>query len=108
MKALPFKIPKTGHPAILTQVDSGAYFYDILHKHPEYQITLILEGSGTLICDEYLGRFTPGDIIMFGPNQPHVLKCDEEFYKGAEDKRVHAISFFFYGRCVRKWFSWTG
>ncbi|MEO9484836.1 MAG: AraC family transcriptional regulator [Ekhidna sp.] len=95
MKVLPFKIPKAGDPAILTQIDSGAYFYDILHKHPEYQITLIVRGHGTLICDEYLGRFTPGNVLMFGPNQPHVLKCDEEFYKNDKDKDVYAISIFF-------------
>lgn len=93
MKVLPFKIPKKD--AILTQVDQGSYFYDILHKHPEYQITHILRGSGTLICDEYLGRFKPGDVVMFGPNQPHVLKCDEEFYQEDSSKTVYAESVFF-------------
>ena len=95
MKALPFKIPKTGDPAILTQIDSGTYFYDILHKHPEYQITLIVRGSGTLICDEYLGRFSPGDMVMIGPNQPHVLKCDEEYYELETKRDVYAVSIFF-------------
>ena len=95
MKVLPFKIPKTGDPAILTQIDKESYFYDILHKHPEYQITLIVEGAGTLICDDYLGRFKPGDVVMFGPNQPHVLKCDEEFYQDDSSKFAHAVSVFF-------------
>ena len=47
MKVLPFKIQKTS--AVLTQIDEGSYFYDILHKHPEYQVTFISKGSGTLI-----------------------------------------------------------
>ena len=95
MKALPFRIPKTGDPTILTQIDDGPHFYDILHKHPEFQITLIVKGKGTLICDEYLGRFNPGDVVMFGPNQPHVLKCDEEYYQNDLNKEVYAASIFF-------------
>lgn len=85
----------TGDPAILTQVDSGRYYYDILHKHPEYQITLIMQGEGTLICDDYLGRFGPGSLFMIGSNQPHVLQCDEEYYQEDETKSVYAVSIFF-------------
>lgn len=93
MKVLPFKIQKSS--AVLTQIDQGNYFYDILHKHPEYQVTFISKGSGTLICDDYLGRFDPGDVIMFGPNQPHVLRCDEEYYEGDPERGVYAESVFF-------------
>ncbi|HAA12523.1 MAG TPA: hypothetical protein DCE41_12835 [Cytophagales bacterium] len=95
MKVLPFKIPMTGDPAILTQIDSGSHYYDILHKHPEYQITRVEKGHGTLICDEYLGRFEPGSLFMVGSNQPHVLQCDEEYYLGDESKTVYAESIFF-------------
>lgn len=92
MKVLPFKIPKKS--AIVTQIDDGHHFYDILHKHPEYQITYISKGTGTLVCDDHLGRFMPGDVIMFGPNQPHVLRCDEEYYRDSS-KGVYAESVFF-------------
>ncbi len=95
MSALPFKIPKTGDPAILTQVDEGQYFYDTLHKHEEHQITLIASGTGTLICGEHLGRFAPGDVFFFGSNQPHVLKCDEEYYREESQKQACMISLFF-------------
>lgn len=76
-------------------MDDGAYFYDTLHKHTEHQITLIVRGEGTLICGEYLGRFAAGDVLFVGSNQPHVLKCDEEYYTGRHDKDVCSISLFF-------------
>lgn len=95
LSALPFKISKTGTPAILVQVDEGPYFYDTLHKHEEHQVTFISAGSGTLICGEYLGRFEPGDVFFFGANQPHVLKCDEEYYKVGSDRTVRMVSIFF-------------
>lgn len=95
MKALPFKIPKTGYPAILVQVDEDGHFYDTLHKHPEHQITLVTHGEGTLICGEFLGRFVPGDVLFFGSNQPHVFKCDEEYYQYNGGKVVRSVSLFF-------------
>ncbi len=95
ISALPFKISKTGAPTILVQVDEGPYFYDTLHKHEEHQVTAITEGSGTLICGEYLGRFESGDVFFFGANQPHVLKCDEEFYRDDGHRTVRMVSIFF-------------
>lgn len=95
LSALPFKIPKTGDPAILVQVDEGEYFYDTLHKHEEHQVTFIAAGSGTLICGEHLGRFEPGDVFFFGSNQPHVLKCDEAYYLTNSEKQVRMVSIFF-------------
>ena len=85
----------TGDPAILTQIDAGEHYYDILHKHPEYQITYVIRGHGTLVCDDYLGRFEPGTLFMVGSNQPHVMQCDEEYYQGDESKTVFAVSIFF-------------
>lgn len=95
LNALPFKIPKTGDPAVVVQVDEGNYFYDTLHKHEDHQVTFIAAGSGTLICGEYLGRFATGDVFFFGSNQPHVLKCDEEYYDQKSELQVRMVSIFF-------------
>lgn len=95
VSALPFKIPKTGDPAILTQTDQGPFFYDTLHKHEDHQVTFIARGAGTLICGEYLGRFEAGDVFFFGSNQPHVLKCDEAYYHPDSEQNVRMVSIFF-------------
>ena len=93
MKALPFIIPKT-EETFMVQVDRQPYFYDILHRHPEIQLTLILSGEGTVITGDYLGDFKPGDIFLIGHNMPHVFRSDPQYYS---DRKLisHAVSLFF-------------
>lgn len=92
-KALPFKIPKITNASLILQEDSEPYFYDKLHQHEEFQLTLILSGTGTLVHGEYVAPFEEGDVFLMGSNVPHVFRCDESFY--AEEKSAHAISIFF-------------
>lgn len=94
MKALPFKIPKTEQNSFHVQIDEEPYFYDTLHQHPEVQLTLILESSGSLIYGDYLGSFAPGDIFIIGPNAPHVFRNDSEYYED-ENLRAKAMTLFF-------------
>lgn len=94
MKVLPFKIPKTSTSSVRVQIDHQPYFYDILHQHPETQITLIISGTGTLFQGEYIGDFRPGDVFVIGANVPHVMKSDLRFYEETET-RCHSISIFF-------------
>ena len=57
MKILPFKIPRTEDVSFLVQFDDEPHFYDTLNQHPEIQITLFLEGTGTLYLGDYIGEF---------------------------------------------------
>ncbi len=41
------------------------------HFHPEYEIHLIAETSGRAFVGDYIGRFSPGNLVMTGPNLPH-------------------------------------
>lgn len=82
-KVIPFKIPKSQNEFVRFQVDEGSHFYDKLHQHPEWQLTLILEGKGQLMVGDYLGRFEPGDIYLLGSNVPHVFRSDEEYFQKA-------------------------
>ena len=71
------------------------YFYDLLHYHPEFQLTLILKGTGNVLLGDYIGRFSPGDVYLIGPNLPHVFRCDNEYYKPENELKVHRISVYF-------------
>lgn len=51
-----------------------------LHFHPEVEILLILEGTGTRIIGDSTGRFAPGELIMIGSNVPHVWYSDRVVY----------------------------
>ncbi len=71
------------------------HFYDILHKHPEIQITYIEKSHGTLILTDYMDDFEPGDLFIIGPNQPHMFKNDKQFYEGNENLEAFGKSIFF-------------
>lgn len=74
MKVLPFQIPKPEHDALVFQEDMEYVFYDKLHQHDEIQVSLIVEGEGTLIVGDTINDYLPGDILVFGSNLPHVFK----------------------------------
>jgi AraC-like DNA-binding protein len=39
--------------------------------HPEYELHLTRSTSGTMMVGDYLGDFSPGSLILTGPNVPH-------------------------------------
>ncbi|NNK61117.1 MAG: helix-turn-helix transcriptional regulator [Flavobacteriaceae bacterium] len=90
MKVLPFKIPKPEKTAIIYQEDIGISFYDKLHQHEEIQISLILEGEGTLIVGDTVNYYKKDDILVIGGNIPHVFKSNTE-----TSTKSHMLSVFF-------------
>jgi AraC-like DNA-binding protein len=76
VKVLPFKIPKPKQDAIVFQIDDDVSFYDKLHQHKEIQLSLIVEGKGTLIVGDTINHYTNGDILIIGSHLPHVFKSD--------------------------------
>ena len=47
------------------------------HFHPEYELTLILNGSGKRYVGTHMNDFFPGDFVLLGANLPHCWKTDE-------------------------------
>lgn len=94
MKIIQFTIPVAREHSIIVQDDKLPYFYNHLHRHNEMQITWIIKGEGTLIAGSCMQRFKPGDIYVFGSNQPHVLKSDASYFDKSSIKTVHGLTFF--------------
>jgi AraC-like DNA-binding protein len=59
------------------------------HFHPEYQITLVLKGSGYRLVGDKITPLQPGDLALVGSNLPHVWHQDES--RGRSRFEVHAI-----------------
>jgi AraC-like DNA-binding protein len=41
------------------------------HFHPEYEIHLVTATSGRSFIGDYVGNFSPGNLVIVGPNLPH-------------------------------------
>jgi len=95
MKPIFFQIPKASSETIRVQYEEQPYFYDNLHFHPEVQIMLILEGSGTKFVGDSIGSFSQNDILLLGPNLPHRFCNDGKYYEQDSDLKAKNISVFF-------------
>lgn len=42
-----------------------------LHYHPEYELILVLTGSGKRFVGDNISEFSSGDLCFFGPSLPH-------------------------------------
>ncbi len=95
MKVVQFTIPVSGQQSVIVQEDILPHFYPHLHRHKETQITWIQEGEGTLLAGDYMQRFEPGNVFVFGANLPHLFKSDPIYFDKRRRKKVKSVTLFF-------------
>lgn len=78
--------PALGTSFVIREFDLTR-FTSPLHVHPEYELTVILEGMGTRFVGDNLARYGPGDLILVGPNLPHYWRSDA----GRGSTRAHSV-----------------
>lgn len=61
-----------------------------IHFHPEYQISLVFQGNGTLRIADQTQSIAAGDVFMVGPEVAHGLSCKSE-----HESSLHLISLYF-------------
>jgi AraC-like DNA-binding protein/quercetin dioxygenase-like cupin family protein len=57
------------------------YFFPSWHFHPEYEVMLVLEGTGIRFVGDSMERFQAGDLVFYGANIPHLYRSDKEYYQ---------------------------
>lgn len=94
-KVISFQIPKSQKEFVRYQEDRGNHFYDKLHQHPQWQLTIIEAGKGQFLSGDYVGRFQSGDIFLVGENIPHVFRSDPEYFEGKAELTSFGKTIFF-------------
>ncbi len=52
-----------------------------IHSHKNYELNLIVSGSGKRLVANNIERFEVGDLVLMGPHLPHcwdILECDDD------------------------------
>jgi len=64
------------------------------HFHQEYQLVVVLKGSGTRFIGNDIRHFESGDMVLTGANLPHVWRNDEEYFQNLGLKTRCVVIYF--------------
>ncbi|UTA67458.1 AraC family transcriptional regulator [Emticicia sp. 21SJ11W-3] len=76
MKALFEKVITDEGSSFLTRYVALPHFDAPLHYHPEYELTLIVKGSGQRFVGDHVSAFEEGDLVLLGSNLPHFWRSE--------------------------------
>ena len=66
------------------------------HFHNAYEMVLILKSDGKRIVGDNVEPFSDGDLILMGPNLPHVWYNERDYYETDNPNSVEAIVIYFH------------
>lgn len=78
----------------IKKVDTS-YLDKPFHFHPNCELVWIEEGYGKRVVGDDVSAFHEGDLVLMGPNTPHIWTNDDVFYKGNKHLRSKAIVVYF-------------
>jgi AraC-like DNA-binding protein len=81
--------------ALLVRTLREPHFDPHLHYHPEYQLFVVTEGTGTRFVGDRVQRFGPGDLVLTGPNLPHVWRSDDAYFARGSELRTQGTVVYF-------------
>lgn len=73
-----------------------APYFDVnWHFHSEYQLFTVLKGRGTRFIGDHMQTFREGDVVLTGPNLPHLWKNDKVYHDPSNGLETHGIVIYF-------------
>jgi AraC-like DNA-binding protein len=69
----------------------GKHFDPVWHAHSEYQLFVVLQGTGTRFIGDSIKSFKPGELILTGPHLPHVWRNDEAYFQKSSSLKASGI-----------------
>lgn len=96
MKTALQKSPIPTAHAFVVRMLEDPFFDPNWHFHPEYQLFVVLQGTGTRFVGDSIQRFQAGDLVFTGPNLPHLWRSDQEYYDHRNDLMTKGIVIYFH------------
>lgn len=67
------------------------HFDPIWHSHCEYQLFVVLQGTGTRFIGDSIKSFKSGDLVFTGADLPHLWRSDEAYFKKNSQLSIQGI-----------------
>ncbi|MGV8878506.1 MAG: AraC family transcriptional regulator [Sphingobacteriaceae bacterium] len=67
------------------------HFDPVWHSHSEYQLFVVLEGSGTRFIGDSIKSFRQNELILTGANLPHLWRSDETYFEKNSNLKTSGI-----------------
>lgn len=81
--------------AFLIKYLNAPHFDPNWHFHKEYQLFVVLEGSGTRFIGDSIKSFSEGDMVFSGPNLPHLWRSDDKYFEKGKELFTRGIVVYF-------------
>jgi len=89
------KSPISENYAFEVKYLTAPHFDHNWHFHSEYQLFLVMEGTGTRFIGDHVSPFKKGDLVFTGPNLPHLWQSDLEYFKDDKEFITEGIVIYF-------------
>jgi AraC-like DNA-binding protein len=73
------------------------HFDPTWHAHGEYQLFMVIKGSGTRFIGNTVKSFTEGDVTFLAPGVPHLWRSDSIYFDKRSKWRVQGLVIYFKG-----------
>src|SRR5690554_4882763 len=105
MKAIEYRAPRDIDKSFSVFPEVGRFFPCPWHYHPEYELVLVNKSSGRRMVGDHIGYFDDDDLVLMGPNIPHVWVNDAIYVNSeasylADAVVIHFLEDFLLGQNV--------
>ena len=89
------KSPISENHAFEVKYLTAPHFDPNWHFHSEYQLFLVMNGTGTRFIGDHVSPFKKGDLVFTGPNLPHLWRSDLEYFSADKELITEGIVIYF-------------
>ncbi|HEY4195474.1 MAG TPA: AraC family transcriptional regulator [Mucilaginibacter sp.] len=91
MKPVLEYLPKNSGESFVTKFFDYHYYPTPWHFHPEYELVLVTESTGTRFIGDHISDFQPGNLALLGPDLPHLYRNHAAYYQPESTLRAKSI-----------------